>query len=265
MNERFEIAIIGGTGGMGRVFVKELKALADVIIISRSLEKATKIGKTLGVRGGILKDCNTADITIVSVPIENTYETCQKLFKILKTGSLLIDISAVKAFINKLKSEIPEDISYISMHPLFGPEGSFKDFNVILVPVKDEKWLSIIQKLLSKLGALTTITTPEEHDQIMSKMQVAHHFIYLMLASYMSDSQISPEFFTRSFKKTLQNFTGIEKNLDGILEIQKNNPHAKSTRKKFVLMMEKFVSLDQEEKLKELLDSIKAFKEKYLS
>ncbi|NVM54414.1 MAG: prephenate dehydrogenase/arogenate dehydrogenase family protein [Candidatus Helarchaeota archaeon] len=264
MNKRYEIAIVGGTGGMGQVLVRELKTHADILIISRSLEKAKKNAETFGVRGGILKDCNTADITIVSVPVEYTHDTCQKLLKILKSGSLLIDISAVKTFIEDLKPDIPENISYISMHPLFGPEGSFQDFNVILIPVKDDKWLPIIQKLLSELGALTVIATSEEHDRIMSKIQVAHHFIYLMLASYLSDSQISPKFFTRSFRKTLQNFIGIEKNLDAILEIQKLNPHAQTTRKEFVSLMEKFISLDHEKNMKELLGNIQTFKEKYL-
>ncbi|MFX1296231.1 MAG: prephenate dehydrogenase/arogenate dehydrogenase family protein [Promethearchaeota archaeon] len=263
MNKRWEIAIVGGTGGMGQVFTKELKAHADIIIISRSLEKAKKFSEKLGVRYGILKDCNTADIIIISVPIKNTYEICQKLFKFVKPNSLIMDISAVKTHLKKIKLEIPNRVSYISIHPLFGPEGTFKDYNVILVPLKGDNWLSIIQELFDNIGAITSTATVEEHDTIMSKIQVAHHFIYLLLASYLNDTQISPKFFTHSFQKTLETFRRIEKNLPAIMEIQQENPYAESTRKEINLITQKLISLDPE-KIHKLLSKIEMFKKIYL-
>jgi prephenate dehydrogenase len=263
MENQREIAIVGGTGGMGQVFAKELKPYADVIIISRSLEKARSVSEKLGVRGGLLQDCSTSDIIIVSVPIENTLETCQKLFNIVKHNSLIIDISAVKIHLQKIKSQIPEQIFYISMHPLFGPEGTFKDFNVILIPLKDGNWLEEIQKLLEKLGAITTTATAKEHDSIMSKIQVAHHFMYLLLGSYLSDSKISQKFFTRSFRRTLENFRGIESNLPAIMEIQQANPLAKSTRKEMSMLLNELISLDQE-KINEIIKKIEIFKKNYL-
>jgi chorismate mutase / prephenate dehydrogenase len=264
MPNRWEIAIVGGTGAMGQILTKELKPFGEIIIISRSLEKATNFSKTIGVRAGILSNCNTADIIIVSVPIENTSQTCRDLFKIAKAGALIIDIAAVKSFLEEIKSEIPTHLSYISMHPLFGPEGSFSENNVLLMPVKGDNWLPIIQKILKKLKSVTTVTTSQEHDSIMSKLQVAHHFIYLILASYLSQHPISPNFYTRSFKKTLQTFLGIERNLNTILDIQKNNPNAELTRKEISSLMQHFVSLD-DSKIQELLSKINAFKTEYLN
>ena len=263
MKSRRKIAIVGGTGGMGQVLVKELKPYADIIIISRSIEKAKQFSNKFGVQGGTLKDCNNADIIFVSVPINSTYETCQKLFQIVKPGSLIIDISAVKTHLKKLETELPDHISYISMHPLFGPDGSFKDYNVILVPIKENNWLSELQELLDNLGAITSITTIEKHDFFMSKIQVAHHFMYLILASYLSDTPIPPSFFTRSFKKTLANFQGIEKNLNAILEIQQANPYGKKTRTEIKSLVEKFISLNEAE-INELMQQIKAFKKDYI-
>ena len=264
MTKRWEIAIVGGTGGMGQIFAKELKPFADVIIISRSLEKAQLFSKKLGVRGGLLKDCKTADIIIISVPIENTIETCQNLFPLAKSGSLLMDLSAVKDFLKTLKPKIPPHLSYISLHPLFGPAGTFQDYNVVILPIKADNWLPHIQDLLKNLGAQTIISTIEEHDFIMSKTQVAHHFIYLMLAAFFSETEITPEFFTRSFRKTLENFSGIEKNLPAILEIQRHNPHANVTRQEFANLIQAFIELDDDTKITELLSKIKAFKKTYL-
>jgi hypothetical protein len=99
----------------------------------------------------------------------------------------------------------------------------------------------------------------------MSKIQVAHHFMYLILAAYLGQEQIPPNFYTRSFKKTLQNFQGIEKNLKVILDIQKNNPHAEETRKEIVTLMEQFITLDQEPIIQDMLNRVDAFKRTFLS
>jgi prephenate dehydrogenase len=104
----------------------------------------------------------------------------------------------------------------------------------------------------------------DEHDSIMGKIQVAHHFLYLMLASYLSNNEIPPAFFTRSFQKTLDNFKGIEKNLNAIIEIQEHNPHADATRKEFISLMEQFISFEPQSKLEELLKKIAIFKHIYL-
>ncbi|MHA1266762.1 MAG: prephenate dehydrogenase/arogenate dehydrogenase family protein [Candidatus Helarchaeota archaeon] len=263
MKPQLRIAIVGGTGGMGQLFTKSLKPIAEILIISRSLEKAKQSAAKLGVHGGLLKDCATADITIVSVPIEATYQTCQKLLQILKPGSLLIDISAVKTFLKQIKDNIPESISYISMHPLFGPEGQFQGQNVILIPIQDNDWLPIIQTILINLGSQVCITSAQEHDQIMSKIQVAHHFIYLLLATYLSDTPISSNFFTRSFKNTLQNLQKILQNLAAILEIQKFNPYAKSTREELLSTVQELLSLENDTIKKKLLEKIELFKKNY--
>jgi len=265
MIKRWEIAIIGGTGGMGQILAKELKTFANIVIISRSPEKAAQISKKLGVHSGILNNCKTADIIIVSVPLDKILETCQEVFKIAKPGSLITDIAAVKSFLDQLSPEIPAHLSYISMHPLFGPDGSFSDNNVLLIPVKGDKWLPILQKLLENLKATTTIVTVEEHDLLMSKIQVAHHFMYLVLAAYLGQEPIPPNFYTRSFRKTLQNFQGIIKNLTVILDIQKNNPQAEETRKELAALMEQFITLNQNSKIQDLLNRIDAFTKTFLN
>ncbi len=263
MKNTIEIAIIGGTGGMGQLLAKELKKFANITIISRSLEKAQKVSKKFGVQAGLLKDCDSADIIIVSVPIENTLETCEKLLNIIKPNALLMDISAVKQHLEKIKENLPKSISYISIHPLFGPEGSFKNSNILLIPLQDQNWEAKITEIFKNLGSIITKTTAEEHDLMMSKIQVAHHLIYLLLASYLSDSKISQNFFTRSLRKTLENFKGIERNLSAILEIQLKNPHATPTREAMSVLLEDLINLDAE-KIKTLQSRIARFKNNYL-
>ncbi|MEM3475721.1 MAG: NAD(P)-binding domain-containing protein, partial [Candidatus Bathyarchaeia archaeon] len=70
------IAIIGGTGKIGRILVKLLQdSGGKIFICSRNLRKAEKIARKLNVESGELNIIKTVDIVFISVPIENIVET----------------------------------------------------------------------------------------------------------------------------------------------------------------------------------------------
>ncbi|MFX1453083.1 MAG: prephenate dehydrogenase/arogenate dehydrogenase family protein [Promethearchaeota archaeon] len=255
MNSSFEtffkkinISIIGGTGGMGRLFVNSLKDITNVMICSRDLNKAAAVAKKIGenIKSGILEDCRNSDIVVVSVPLENVLKTISKAVKIMKEGSLLMDLSSVKSgFINKL--EIPDSIEYISAHFLFGPQGNFSDENIILIPVKGEQWLAKIKYLFEKLGGNVFIISKNEHDIKMSKIQSLFHFTIICMVIAMTKSNIEPNFYTRSFKMIIPNLKNLKNNLKVILEIQKNNPFSQKERKYFAKLVHEISNLDHVE------------------
>ncbi|MHA1301237.1 MAG: prephenate dehydrogenase/arogenate dehydrogenase family protein [Candidatus Helarchaeota archaeon] len=247
-----KIAIIGGTGGMGKVFIKNLKDFTKIMICSRNIEKAQRVASDFGnnIESGLINDCNNADIVIVSVPTENMLDTCRKVIKIMKDGSLLMDQSSVKTgLVDKL--EIPNSIEYISTHCLFGPLGDFSGENVILIPVKGNFWLPKIKRLFEELGSNVFIKSLEEHDFIMGKIQALFHFIILNMVVAMSKSDINPNFYTRSFKMMIPNLKNLQNNLNVIFEIQKINPYAKKMREFFVQIVNEInnLNLDEFEKL----------------
>ncbi|MFX0139833.1 MAG: prephenate dehydrogenase/arogenate dehydrogenase family protein [Candidatus Hodarchaeota archaeon] len=243
-----KIAIIGGTGGMGRILVNNLKNISKVMICSRKLEKAQLIAKQLGdnIGSGLLTDCRNADIVIVSVPIEHILENCIRAVKIMKQDSLLIDLSSVKSgLVNKL--EIPKSIEYISAHFLFGPQGNFAGENIILIPIKGNKWLPKIKNLFEKLGSNVFIISKNEHDITMSKMQSLFHFTILCMVIAMAKSNIEPNFYTRSFKMMIPNIKNLQNNLNVIFEIQKNNPFSNKEREFFAALVNEISNLEHEE------------------
>jgi prephenate dehydrogenase len=180
-----------------------------------------------------------ADIVFVTVPLENTYEVCTKIFKSMKKNSLLVDISSVKTgIVDKIVKELPANISYISIHPLFGPQiRRPKGENIVIIPAKDDGWLTCLVQFFRDLGCSTTITTAEKHDHAMAIVQVLHHLTYLsfveafnVLAPEIEIDQIQ----TRSLRKTRAILTSLSKNLDTILAIQRANPYAQSIREKYL-------------------------------
>lgn len=258
----YKTVVIGGTGDMGKLICQTFREDLDIYISSRDINKAKKVAKELGVNYAKDNDFKDADIIVISVPINETLLNCEKIAPIMKNDSLLIEISSVKTgIVDQL--EIPPHIEYISIHPLFGPSGGFMDQNIILIPVKEEKWLNILKELFEKKGSRVSILDYKTHDKIMSNVQVIHHFSYLCLGVYLAQNPVSKEFFTRSYKKTIDSFKNYEDNLDIMTEIQKLNPYTKKVRNKFINLIEKLSKMDYDEFKRVIFKSFSKLEKSY--
>lgn len=237
-----KLAIIGGTGRMGRVLVRMMKLLGYTITIwSRSKQKALRVASQLDVVGDVFDTAMDQDIVIVSVPIEVTSSICLKIAEKMKPNSLLVDISAVKSsIIPIISSSLPKRLEYLSIHPLFGPQvRKFRGENLLVVKVASGSLSETFLHNLDYLGLNVTSISASEHDKIMAAYQVIHHYSLISLSVALEDqlhnSALDPKFYTRSYRSTLQLLQKLNKNIQVILEIQKLNPEANKARKKFLM------------------------------
>ena len=254
--KQLNIAIIGGTGGMGKIFASELRKFGKIILCSRSLDKAKKVCKELGdhFEPRLNHQVQDADILIVAVPTNMMLKTCQDSLALMKQGSLLMDLSSVKTgLVDKL--EIPPSIEYISCHPLFGPEGTLNEANIVLVPIIQKTWMEKIEKIFKEVNSVVSITSFRDHDEIMSKIQVMFHFANLCLVEAIDKSKISKKFYTRSFKLAQQLLKNFKKNLDVIFEIQEQNPFTKEAREFFHQQVTQLKDLPADEFVKRIRTS----------
>lgn len=260
------VAIIGGTGRIGKALARILKnRFKKVLICSRSLEKAKKVAKSLGVYGFSIDEHWEADIVIVSVPIEYTYQVCKSIISKIKNKFLLIDLASVKkGIVDKLEKEIPENLEYISLHPLFGGKvRTLKNKNFIVIPVKlGEKARSFLNFLKNE-GANIAYSTLEEHEKSMSIIQVLHHFSFLAFIMTLGELKgidwlKNNNFETYSLKKTKKTLKMIKENFSTIISIQKHNRFGKIVRKEFIKNAEKIKDLNKEnlQKIYEILSKI---------
>ena len=125
--DKVTVSIIGGTGGMGKLFARVFRKYLKVVICSRNFHKAKKTAKRLKISAWPLEECNKADIVLVSIPIEETYKVCKEVSKKMKKDSLLIEISSVKSGIaDRLSKDLNEkSLKYLSLHlyiPIYFPE-----------------------------------------------------------------------------------------------------------------------------------------------
>jgi prephenate dehydrogenase len=233
------IAIVGGTGRMGRVLVRLFQpSRARIVVCSRNPRKAKRSCQYLGVKTRSQDDVQDADVVVVTVPIEKTVTTCKRLLKKMKPRSLLIDVTSVKkGIVNNITVNVPETIEYLSLHPLFGPETqNLKGENVLAINPKTGPLSKTILNFLSRSGLKTAHVTIDEHDRKTAITQALHHFAYASLATCMMKLMRKPDFqkySTRSLKNTIELIQFFSNNLDTIMEIQKKNPYAADARRAF--------------------------------
>ena len=168
-----KIAIVGGYGKMGRwcaAFM--LKAGFKVLLIGRSEQKLLDAKKEIGdiETSSRLESVKSAEVILLSVPIDNFEEVVKELGPHVSPGKTVIDITSIKEIPVKLMHKYLKATT-LGVHPMFGPGArDASGQNFVLTPTnKNEKALSEkVRQYLEAQGAQVTVLTPQKHDELMA-------------------------------------------------------------------------------------------------
>ncbi len=182
-----KVAIIGGSGKMGRWFANFLlKNGNEVIIIGRNEKKLLEAKRQLGVEIATnVEAVKSSDAILLSVPIDNFEEVVEQLSPYIQPKQVIIDITSIKVRPVEVMHKHIKTGTVLGAHPVFGPGA--KDIlnqNIVLTPT-NEKETTLAQKIreyLETRGARVTLMTPGEHDEMMSVILGLSHFIAIVSA-----------------------------------------------------------------------------------
>ena len=182
------IAIIGGSGKMGRWFANFLlKDGKEVIITGRNQRKLLEAKQQLG---SVEVATNTeavksADAILISVPIVNFEEVVEQLHPYTRPEQVIIDITSIKVLPVEIMHKHIKTGTTLGVHPMFGPGArDMTNQNFILTPTNKAE-TALAQKIrgyLETRGARVTLMTPQEHDEMMSVILGLSHFIAIVSA-----------------------------------------------------------------------------------
>jgi len=202
-----QIGIIGGTGGMGRIFAELFRQEGYRVQVA---------GRKKG--GDITVMAAQCQVIIVSVPIGITREIIEQIGPLMKEDALLMDLTSLKAEpVRAMLQSSPAQV--IGLHPLFGPGvASISGYTICICPARGEGWIAWVKDIFTKHGASLIETTPEHHDEMMALVQALNHLnsitLGLMLQQWGIDLAELQKYATPIFKTKL----------DIIKEIFTNNP-----------------------------------------
>jgi prephenate dehydrogenase len=188
-----KVAIIGGSGKMGRWFASFLrKDGKEVVITGRNQKKLVEIGRQLGVAvaptAEALKD---ADAILLSVSIDSFEEVVAQISPHVRPGQIVVDITSVKVLPVDIMHRYLNTDQILGAHPLFGPGAAIlSNQNVVLTPTNDgEQILAMrVKEYLEDRGARVSLMTPQEHDEKMSIVMGLSHFVAIVSADVLVNS-----------------------------------------------------------------------------
>ncbi|WP_168719007.1 prephenate dehydrogenase/arogenate dehydrogenase family protein [Thermosulfurimonas marina] len=179
-----------------------------------------------------------AEVVIVAVPMEVFPEVVQEIGPEISPEKGLIDLCSLKAREVALMLEHTRG-EVVGAHPLFGPyERGLSGQTVALCPGRGERWLSWFREFLEVRGARTVVLSPEEHDRIMSLVQVLNHFWLVVLGRTLAESGLPVDrvvaLATPSFRRQLEILSRLAlQDPELYTTIQFENPLGEETRRLF--------------------------------
>jgi prephenate dehydrogenase/chorismate mutase len=233
--DQTRILVVGGTGGMGRVFAKFASIQGgNVKLAGREINKTRTAAKEIEVEPGTILDAATSDIVILSVPAGETVRVATETASLMRPGSLLTDLSSVKTGISdRVAEKISKGVEYVSLHPLFGPSTDhLHGQTIIAVSYRtDQKWSKLARAFQSSGSKVITMSATQ-HDRAMAYAQGLYHFALISLGLGLDGMGGEPR--TQSLRETETGIVNLLDNWDTIIGIQQLNPFLPDIRQKFL-------------------------------
>ena len=188
-----KIAIIGGSGKMGRWFADLLlKDGKQVVISGRNQGKLLEAKRQLGVEVASNVDAvKSADFILLSVPMESFEEIVAEISPHISPEQAVIDITSTKVLPVQTMHKYIKRGLVLGAHPLFGPGArGVANQNFVLTPTNEEEetLAQKIKKYLEAKRARVTLMTPQEHDEMMTVILGLSHFIAIVSADTLLSS-----------------------------------------------------------------------------
>ena len=197
----FKKVCIIGCGLIGSSIARGIKKnkLATKIVSSNRSNDTNKKVKKLKIvdesSSNSKKIVKGSDLIIIASPLSSYKNIILKIKGSLKNGAILTDVGSVKKnAIYLIEKNIPNNVSWISSHPIAGTEESgpesgfselFKNKWCILTPSKKSKNkdIKLLKNFWKKLGSVVDVMDAKKHDYVLSITSHMPHLIAYNIAN----------------------------------------------------------------------------------
>lgn len=227
-----------GVVGMGR-FGKIAFDLFSQRYETKGYDISSDCGK---VNCSSLEHVASCDLVILSVPILKFGDVLKSITPFLKKNAVVMDVLSVKVHAYELmKSILPNYISILPSHPMFGPDSikiGVSGLPFVLCPESrtNSDSYEVIKSYLTEIGFKVVEMTCDEHDKITAKSLCATQFVGRAFG--MMDLDFS-EIDTQNFKNLMSmRQTAMNDTDELFIGLQKYNPYAVEMRKNLQMNLE---------------------------
>jgi len=188
-----KVAIIGGSGKMGKWFARLLMQEGfEVVISGRDKARLAAAQEELGVQAASNTDAaRNADVILLSVNIDSFEDVVKEISSQVHTPQVVIDITSIKEFPIKTLHKYLKTDKILGTHPLFGPGArDLANQNFALTPTNETETTLArkVKEFLESKGARVTLLGPREHDQMMTIVLGLAHFVAIVAADTLAET-----------------------------------------------------------------------------
>ena len=207
----FKKVCIIGCGLIGSSLARAIKNnnLSNIIVSSNRSDAVNKKVIELKIVDDSSSDtkkmAESSDLIIIATPLSSYENVISKIKDCLKNGAILTDVGSVKEnIISLVEKSVPQNVSWISSHPIAGTEESgpesgfselFKNKWCILTPSKKakDKDIKLLKTFWEKIGSKVDIMEAKQHDYILSITSHIPHLIAYNIVNTIINAQDKKE------------------------------------------------------------------------
>lgn len=174
-----KVGVIGGLGEMGRLFTDFFKELGYCVEIA-----------DLGTERTSREVLQESDAVLFAVPLHETAKIIRELIPYVRSDQLLMDVTSLK--VGPVREMLRSPASVVGLHPMFGGRiATFSGQTLVACPVRisSENW-SFMRSLFTQKGIRVKECTPEEHDRMMSIIQVLFHMTTMLVGRVLRELSV---------------------------------------------------------------------------
>ncbi len=176
------VVVVGGRGGMGRMFVRHFQQSGYQVRILETEDWP---------RAGELFD--GAELVLVSVPINLTVRVIERMEGLLSPHTVLADVTSTKSDPVETMMRVHRG-PVLGLHPMFGPTSKgFAKQVVVYCDARHGERCGWILEQFRLWGADLLPATVDEHDGMMAIVQAMRHFATFVYGTHLHEENVNLE------------------------------------------------------------------------
>ncbi len=172
-----EIGLIG-FGRFGQYASRKLRKYFNICIYDPKSIRTMEVGE----KEVTLEEAAGKEFVVIAVPINQMPSVLKTISTKVKPGAIIFDVCSVKELpVQWMKELLPQPVSVVGTHPLFGPDSAVTSLAgslVFLCPVRVKRDIFEMLRLqLTKNSLIVHELSPTEHDLLMAKTLFMTQFV----------------------------------------------------------------------------------------
>jgi prephenate dehydrogenase len=173
------VGIVGGLGEMGRLFSSFFMECGYRVLVADLHTPVTA-----------REVVEASDMVLFAVPLHGTVSIIRGLVPHVKSDQLLMDVTSLKT--GPVREMLASPASVVGLHPMFGGRvAGMSGQTMVACPVRigAGDWAHV-RGLFTSRGLIIKETSPEDHDRMMSIIQVLFHMTTMLIGRVLRDFSI---------------------------------------------------------------------------